>query len=170
MRRLALLAVTAVAGFAAACGDDDQSPASQPDAGPRVAMQKSPVAAEPVRRVRRGITVKVVKSQFGSILADGRGHAFYYFDKEKTRRSECYGACAKGWPPVLAKGRPVAGRGARRGLIGTTRRRGGQLQVTYRGRPVYYYVHDGPGRVRCHNVRECGGLWLVIRPNGRAVG
>jgi predicted lipoprotein with Yx(FWY)xxD motif len=122
------------------------------------------------RTTGRAPTVKVVKSQFGPILADGRRHAFYYFDKERTRTSRCYGACAKAWPPVIARGRPIAGKGAHASLIGTTRRRDGRRQVTYRGRPLYYYVHDGPGRVLCHNVREFGGLWLVIRPNGAAVG
>jgi predicted lipoprotein with Yx(FWY)xxD motif len=70
---------------------------------------------------------------------------------------------------VLAKGEPRAGRGARGSLLGTTRRRDGKLQVTYRGRPLYYYVDDGPGRVLCHNVEEFGGLWLVVRADGNPV-
>jgi predicted lipoprotein with Yx(FWY)xxD motif len=70
---------------------------------------------------------------------------------------------------VLAKGRPVAGKGARKRLLGTTRRRGGKRQVTYDGHPLYYYVDDAPGRVLCHNVSELGGLWLVVRPDGEPV-
>jgi predicted lipoprotein with Yx(FWY)xxD motif len=55
-------------------------------------------------------------------------------------------------------------------LLGTTRRAGGKLQVTYAGRPLYYYYGDTkPGQVRCQNVREFGGLWLVMRPDGRLV-
>ena len=117
----------------------------------------------------RGKTIKVVDSQYGRIVADGRGLAVYVFDKEETSKSECYGDCAKAWPPVLTKARPRAGKGARAGLLGTTRRRGGKRQVTYRGRPLYYYVGDSPGNVLCHNASEFGGLWLVIRPNGRPV-
>src|SRR6478609_1040440 len=78
-------------------------------------------------------TVKAVQSSYGTILAGGRGQAVYVFGREHHGRSECYGACAKAWPPVLAKGRPAAGRGARRGLLGTTRRRDGRRQLTYRG-------------------------------------
>jgi predicted lipoprotein with Yx(FWY)xxD motif len=122
-----------------------------------------PAIATPVTRV------KAVGSRYGTILADGRGQAFYVFGRERTRRSECYGACAAAWPPALAKGRPVAGKGARASLIGTTRRRDGRRQVTYRGRPLYYYVADTPGRVLCQNVREFGGLWQVVRPDGIAV-
>jgi predicted lipoprotein with Yx(FWY)xxD motif len=114
-------------------------------------------------------TVKAIHSQFGTVLADGRGQAFYLFDKERSARSECYGACAKAWPPVLTKGAPRAGKGARKRLLGTTRRRDGSRQVTYRGHPLYYYVSDSPGRILCQNVREFGGLWLVVRPSGRAV-
>ena len=55
----------------------------------------------------------------------------------------------------------------RKDLLGTTKRRDGRLQATYRGQPVYLYVDDSPGKVLCHNVSEFGGLWLVIRPNGR---
>jgi predicted lipoprotein with Yx(FWY)xxD motif len=117
----------------------------------------------------RGRTIKAVQSQFGSIVGDGRGQAVYVFDKERAGRSECYGDCARAWPPVLTRGGPV-GKGVRGRLLGTVRRRGGRRQVTYRGRPLYYYVDDAPGRVLCHDVREFGGLWLVIRPGGRPVG
>jgi len=114
-------------------------------------------------------TIKTVNSQFGKILADGRGQAVYIFDKETSSKPECYGACAKAWPPVLTKGRPVAGRGARSGLLGTTRRRDGKQQVTLDGKPLYYYVHDTPGQVLCHDVHEFGGLWLVVRRDGTPV-
>jgi hypothetical protein len=62
-------------------------------------------------------------------------------------------------------GKPVAGKGARRSLLGTIRR-GSRLQVTYRGRPPYYSAHEGAGEVRCHNVNLHGGLWWVIGANG----
>ena len=107
-----------------------------------------------------------MRSDFGRIVANGRGKAFYLFDKERRGRSECYGACAKAWPPVFAGGRPRAGKGIDPDLIGTTRRRSGRRQLTYDGQPMYYYVHDAPGRVLCHDVVEFGGRWLVIRPDG----
>lgn len=137
------------------------------------AMEKDamePEAGAAMRRKRRGAIVKAIRSsQFGRVIADRRGEAFYLFDKEKGKRSRCYGACAKAWPPVLTKGRPRAGRGAQQRLLGVTRRRGGRLQVTYRGQPLYYYKDDEPGTILCHNVDEFGGLWLVVRPNGRPV-
>jgi hypothetical protein len=41
--------------------------------------------------------------------------------------------------------------------------------VTYDGRPLYYYVGDGVGQVKCQAVDEFGGTWLVVRPSGRLV-
>jgi predicted lipoprotein with Yx(FWY)xxD motif len=112
--------------------------------------------------------VRLVKSQYGQILGDARGQAFYVFGKDKST-SECYAECATRWPPVLTKGTPRAGAGARSDLLGTTHRHDGKLQVTYAGRPVYYYDADGPGRVLCQNVDEFGGTWLVVESNGRPV-
>jgi predicted lipoprotein with Yx(FWY)xxD motif len=167
--RVALALPLAVAVLAAGCGGGDDRPAA---AAARATPTPSPTAtpeAKPARARKRGRTIKVVDSQFGKIVGDGTGQAVYVFDKETTRKSECYGECAEAWPPVLTKGRPRAGKGAKARLLGTTRRRNGTRQVTYRGRPLYYYVHDSPGVVLCHDVLEFGGLWLVIRRGGRPV-
>jgi predicted lipoprotein with Yx(FWY)xxD motif len=117
-----------------------------------------------------GHRLEIVRSEaYGPVVADRRGEALYLFTKEKSARSECYGACAKAWPPLFTKRRPRAGDGIRKRLLGTTRRRGGRLQVTYRGHPLYYYVSDRPGLITCQDVFEFGGRWLVVGPDGRAV-
>jgi predicted lipoprotein with Yx(FWY)xxD motif len=113
-----------------------------------------------------GTVVKAASSQFGQVLFDGPGQAIYLFDKEATAKPGCYGACAKAWPPVLTDGPPVAGRAARADRLGTTKRTDGSVQVTYAGHPLYYYAHEGKNEVRCHNVREFGGLWLAVTPTG----
>jgi len=116
-------------------------------------------------------TLSIRNSPYGRILFDGNGRALYAFTKDPRRgRSRCYGACATAWPPYLKTGPLRAGAGVRRSLIGTTRRRNGRLQITYAGWPLYYYVGDrAVGQVRCQNVREFGGLWLVQRPSGSLV-
>jgi predicted lipoprotein with Yx(FWY)xxD motif len=103
------------------------------------------------------------------VVADRHGEALYLFDAETGSRPRCYGACAKAWPPFLTKGGPRAFEGARAKLLGTTRRRDGRLQVTYRGHPLYYYVSDSPGRILCQDVEEFGGTWLVVQPSGLPV-
>jgi predicted lipoprotein with Yx(FWY)xxD motif len=109
-------------------------------------------------------------SSFGRILFDGRGYALYAFTRDPARRPTCYSACAKAWPPFIVASRPTARTGVRASLLGVARRSDGRLQATYAGRPLYYYVGDTKaGVVLCQNVKEFGGLWLVVRGNGRLV-
>ena len=115
-------------------------------------------------------TLVVRSSGYGPILFDGRGRALYAFTRDpRGGRSTCHGACAKAWPPYVVRGPLSTAAGARRPLLGTVRRRDGSRQVTYAGRPLYYYVGDGRGQVKCQNVDEFGGLWLVVRGSGRLV-
>ncbi len=115
-------------------------------------------------------TVTARSSNYGRILFDGRGFALYAFTRDPRGRSVCSGACATAWPPYLVNARARAAAGVKSSLLGTTRRANGRLQVTYAGRPLYYYIGDRrPGQVTCQNVNEFGGLWLVMRPNGRLV-
>jgi predicted lipoprotein with Yx(FWY)xxD motif len=118
---------------------------------------------------RQGKKLKVVKSSYGPVIADRHGEALYLFDRDRRKKSHCYGACARAWPPVITRGRPRARRGVKARLLGTTKRRNGKLQVTYRNHPLYYYVADAPGRILCQNVDEFGGLWLVVKRSGKPV-
>jgi predicted lipoprotein with Yx(FWY)xxD motif len=114
-------------------------------------------------------TLKVGPSTYGQVLFDGRGYVLYAFTHDLKGKSRCAGACAAAWPPFLAKA-PRAGVGVKQSLLGTTRRANGTLQVTYAGRPLYYYVGDRrPGQILCQNVEEFGGLWLILRGSGKLV-
>jgi predicted lipoprotein with Yx(FWY)xxD motif len=136
-------------------------------AGLTLAGASTSVAAS---RLQAAPRLAVSSSQFGKILFDGRRRAIYAFTRDGRGRSTCYGACASAWPPFLVARKPVAGAGVRRALIGTRRRSDGRLQVTYAGRPLYFYVGDRrPGQVLCQNANEYGGTWLVVRGSGRLV-
>jgi predicted lipoprotein with Yx(FWY)xxD motif len=181
MLRTALLTLAATALVAAGCGDDDangnedSAPAAETamkekeDEAMKDKAEDASMKEDEAMAAKRGATVKVIGSQFGRVIADRRGEAFYLFDKEKGKRSRCYGECAVAWPPVLTKGKPRAGNGTDADLLGITQRRNGKLQATYNGHPLYYYKDDEPGRILCHNVDEFGGLWLVVNPRGNAV-
>jgi predicted lipoprotein with Yx(FWY)xxD motif len=153
--RSLVLAMLALVAAAAGFGSSAEARSGQPAADNR----------------QSSATLTVRSTRYGRILFDGRGRALYAFTRDRRGgRSQCYNACAKAWPVYLAKGRLLAGKGARQLLIGTNRRRDGRRQVTYNGRPLYYYVGDkSPGQVLCQNVDEFGGTWLVVRPNGQLV-
>jgi len=127
-------------------------------------------AAAPAAAQAPGPTVAVKTSRFGRILFDGRGYVLYAFTRDTAGRSKCSGACARAWPPYIVKSRPRAGAGVAPARLATTRRANGSLQVTYGGRPLYYYVGDRKaGQILCQNVTEFGGVWLVVGPSGRLV-
>ena len=109
-------------------------------------------------------------SRYGKVLFDGSDRVLYLFTKEETEKARCYGECAEAWPPYIVDGRPKSGRGAKERHIGLTERRDGSLQGTYRGHPLYYYVHDDPGEILCNDVFEFGGDWFVVTPDGKAAG
>ncbi|HET9944227.1 MAG TPA: hypothetical protein VFR56_01145 [Actinomycetes bacterium] len=113
-----------------------------------------------------GVVIRTGGSAYGPMLFDGRQQAIYLFDRESGTRPRCYGDCAAAWPPVLADGQPRARGDVRNGLLGTVERRDGSVQVTYAGHPLYYYAHEGPGQVLCHDIVEFGGTWLVVTPRG----
>jgi predicted lipoprotein with Yx(FWY)xxD motif len=192
MKRLALLLPSAAAALiAAGCGEGSDGSSTATASSDEPAMSKtdevmksgdamkdgdamesdSKMTSDEAMKAEAsmsaaGARVKVVNSDFGRVIADGKGEAFYFFDKESSKKPQCYGACAQVWPPVLTKGNPLAGGGVKKGLLGTTKRKNGKLQVTYAGHPLYYYVDDSPGTILCHDVAEFGGLWLVVKPNG----
>jgi predicted lipoprotein with Yx(FWY)xxD motif len=149
----------------AACSEQDvPAPTTVSEPATRVATT---VSTEALPRGTTGTKIVARRSEFGSMLFNARRQAIYIFQRDSKRRSNCYGACAKAWPPVYTKGRPRAGKRVRPSLLGTITRRNGRRQVTYAGKPLYYYAHEGPGQVLCHNVNLNGGLWLVVGPNGR---
>ena len=114
-------------------------------------------------------TVTVRSSAYGRILFAGSNRVLYAFTHDPRGKATCYGKCARRWPPYLVHGAVRAGTGSQRSLLATIRRRDGSRQLAYAGRPLYFYVGDGPGQVLCQNVREFGGLWLVVRASGHLV-
>jgi predicted lipoprotein with Yx(FWY)xxD motif len=112
-------------------------------------------------------TVAAAKSAYGRILVDSRGRTLYLFEKDRSTASTCYGACATYWPPLLTKGKPVAVRGAVAGKLGTTKRKDGTLQVTYKGHPLYLYAGDGKaGQTLGQNLDQFGAEWYVLSTAG----
>ena len=166
MRAIKAIVVIAAVCAATGCGDDETGDGASPpvraeqDGGARMD------GGEPRAADRTGTRLTVRDSQFGTMLFDSNRQAIYVFENDQRGKSNCYGECAVAWPPVYAKGEPVAGSGVRKGLLGTTKRRDGRSQVTYAGRPLYFYDHEDPGQVLCHNVDLNGGLWWVVGADG----
>ena len=117
-----------------------------------------------------GTRVAIGKSALGRILVDSKGITLYDFPPDKGTTSVCYGACAALWPPLITKGKPLAGPGVRASLLGTTKRKDGKLEVTYNGHPLYYFVSDRkPGQTTGQGLIQFGGPWWVLSPAGKEI-
>ncbi|HKU56851.1 MAG TPA: hypothetical protein VJP41_07505 [Gaiellaceae bacterium] len=113
--------------------------------------------------------VTLHKTKIGKVLATSSGRTLYLFMADKHGKSACYGKCATFWPPLLKKGKLSAGTGVKAGLLGTTRRKSGGAQVTYKGHPLYLFKLDkGSGQVGGQGQNFFGGKWFVVSASGSA--
>jgi predicted lipoprotein with Yx(FWY)xxD motif len=152
--RAALLAALAVA--AAACGgnDDEPSGTAAPAAPTTTAAQAAGSA-----------TVAVASSRLGDILVDADGRTLYVFTKDKGDQSACSGECAANWPALT--GTATAGAGAQAALLSTATQADGSSQVTYGGKPLYYFAGDAkPGDT---NGQGVGSVWYAVTADGEMV-
>ena len=180
-KRHAIAVVLSVLGLTVlGCGDDEDggesatsepamsATADQEEATPGDEEQTAEDAHKPDGKHSPpdGTAIELGDSQFGPVLFDEAGQAIYLFDKETAGQSRCYGECAVEWPPVLTDGEPEAQGGISQGKLGVVDRRDGTRQVTYNGHPLYFYAHEAPSEVRCHNVPGFGGIWLALNAEG----
>ncbi|HEX6780812.1 MAG TPA: hypothetical protein VF125_02140 [Solirubrobacterales bacterium] len=165
---LALLAVLAVA--AAGCGSGDST--SGGGYGGKGGSENSTASPEmkPATSGEAGgdgIVSAAEVGDLGTVLVDSEGLTLYDFHKDKGGNSSCYGACAGAWPPLLTDGNPQAQGPAERGMLGTTKRKDGTVQVTYNGWPLYTYAGDkGPGEANGNDIDQFGAEWYALQPNG----
>ena len=114
-----------------------------------------------------GTELKVEKTKIGKVVANAKLHTLYMFRADKGTKSACYGTCAKFWPPLLTSGKPVAGPGIKASLIGTSRRKDGKLQVTYKKHPLYTFAEDkAPAQTKGEGSKAFGAGWYALTPTG----
>ena len=117
-------------------------------------------------------TVKArTTGKLGKILVNGSSQTLYLFEKDKNGKSACSGSCAAFWPPLLTKGKPVAGSGVTASKLGTTKRSDGTTQVTYNKHPLYRFKMDNNkvGATKGEGLDAFGAEWYVVGTNGKKV-
>ncbi len=109
----------------------------------------------------RGKRMAVVKQAHNeklgkTVLTNNKGLTLYSLSVEKNGRFVCTdSACLSLWRPLLV---PAGRKPTGPVPLGTVRRpKGGGIQVTYRGRPLYRFVEDAkPGEVNGDGFRDVG--------------
>jgi predicted lipoprotein with Yx(FWY)xxD motif len=115
-------------------------------------------------------TVSLARTKLGIVLVNSRGHTLYLFAKDKNGTSACSGSCARFWPPLLSSGKPTAGSGVKRSLLGKTKRSDGRLQVTYNRHPLYAFALDKKaGQTAGQGNLAFGARWYAVSARGTKV-
>jgi predicted lipoprotein with Yx(FWY)xxD motif len=100
-------------------------------------------------------------------LINGQGQALYVFSNDKPDTSECTTTCLTTWPPLLSFGKPNLDPRIDPSMVGTIAIPGGQVMVTYKHMPLYYYSGDGnPSQLLGQGFKN---FWHVIGPDGKPI-
>ena len=131
------------------------------------ALAAGPVsAASPAPAGGTVHTLAAATGEPGTYLTGDGGMTLYFFAKDTAPgASVCTGKCAEFWPPLLLKtGETAAAGDGVAGVIGSISRTDGSTQVTYDGRPLYYFSKDTKaGDVTGQDVAE---IWFVAAVDG----
>ena len=126
-------------------------------------------ATAAVASTNKSSSISLRTTKVGKVLVAANGRTLYLFTADNSKKSVCYGQCAGYWPPLIAA-KPTAGAGLKASLLGTTKRRGGKLQVTYGGHPLYFFAQDKKtGDVNGQGFVHFGGTWWVVSAAGKKI-
>jgi predicted lipoprotein with Yx(FWY)xxD motif len=112
------------------------------------------------------ITLGTATSDLGEFLTGDDGKTLYFFTNDVTPGvSTCEGECLENWPPVTIPASNVAAGGEGvTGVVGVAPLADGSLQVTYDGRPLYYFAGDeAEGDTTGQGLGE---VWFVALTDG----
>jgi predicted lipoprotein with Yx(FWY)xxD motif len=108
--------------------------------------------------------IMVMPSSLGEVVTDDYMFTLYRSDRDTASpsRSNCTGACAVTWPPVLTAGKVTFVDGDQ-ASVGTVTRTDATTQLTLRGWPLYRYAGDkAEGDTKGHGV---DGTWFAATPD-----
>jgi predicted lipoprotein with Yx(FWY)xxD motif len=148
----------------AACssGTGATPPTSAQAPTPAASVAASPSAAA------GAVTVNLVDTPLGKVLADGTGKTLYVFTVDAAGKSNCTGDCASNWPALTSDAVPTLGEGLEADDFSIISRDDGTKQVAFYGQPLYFFAGDsGPNQT---NGQGVGGKWFVVDADGKKVG
>lgn len=112
-------------------------------------------------------TVSTAKStKNGTFLVSGNRTVYTV----KPSSTACGTGCLQIWPMVVLPSgvtQPTAGSGVNAAKLGTIARSGGVLQVTYGGKPLYWFIGDKKAGQVKGNITDKWGKWsdvVTVKP------
>jgi predicted lipoprotein with Yx(FWY)xxD motif len=164
----AVAALIGISVLVAACGSSSSSTTATSAAGAGSTATSSSATTTPA--AAKGTAISTTKGSDGTFLTGAGGRALYLWVADSKGMSSCSGACAKAWPPVIAKGKPAASGSVKASQLGTIKRSDGTEQVTYNGHPLYYFEGDPKsGTTHGQGSDAFGAKWWLVTPAGAAI-
>jgi len=90
------------------------------------------------------VSIKLIRGA-GSVLVDSKGRALYTNDQERGGVVLCKGACLTFWRPLTVSGTPKGN--SLPGKLAVVKRPDSRRQVTYKGKLLYSFTQEKPGKV-----------------------
>jgi len=162
MRKIAYAVLVSFVFISLAIAGCTQSqPVAQPTPQPTL-------LSTPVPTTQLPDTVRIADTSFGKILTDAQGKTLYYYviDVRGSGASSCTGQCAATWP-VFSVDTIRVSSPLNPPDFGFITRADGTKQVTYMGRPLYFYASDkNPGEINGSGINK---VWNVANIAGTVV-
>jgi predicted lipoprotein with Yx(FWY)xxD motif len=168
----AMLVAAACASSTGTTGPNATAPTAAPaSVAPSVApaseapASQAPASEAPSAAAGGAYQLTVAKSAtLGDYLAGEDGKTLYVFTPDTTpNKSVCNAGCAPTWPPfTLDTGETATAGTGVSGTIGTFARDDGSTQVSYNGKPLYYFLNDKAAGDT--NGEGIAGKWHVAKP------
>jgi predicted lipoprotein with Yx(FWY)xxD motif len=113
-------------------------------------------------KVNPGKLTLQADATLGNFLVDGNGKTLYFFSSDVGGQSKCTGSCLAEWKVYYAPN-IQPGDGVSASDFGTITRTDGDMQTTYKGWPLYYFIDDEkPGDTKGEGD---DGIWFVAKPD-----
>lgn len=101
--------------------------------------------------INNSIVITKLNSAVGEYLADPSGRTLYTYSGDENGKSNCTGSCLVNWPAYTANGSTT---NLPTGFSTIKRSDNGDVQYTYNGMPLYFFVNDTNGQVTGNNVGD----------------
>jgi predicted lipoprotein with Yx(FWY)xxD motif len=101
------------------------------------------------------------KAGIGTYLVDGNGHTLYWTTLDSVGQSNIIGAVLANWP-IFYNANIVVPSSLNASDFGSITRADGNMQTTFKGRPIYYYINDqASGSTLGQGIN---GVWFAVDP------
>lgn len=112
---------------------------------------KAPASQASTPAVNNAVVLTKTDPSLGQYLTDPSGRALYFYNADTQGVSNCTGSCLANWPAYQDKGSTS---NLPSGISTIKRTDNGQIQYTYNGKPLYYFVSDNGTQVTGNGVEN----------------